>query len=195
MKITEAGPLGSRGSVPHQGGEKQPVSVVDRRRVGKSGKAAAVEPNLKPSYVQELEERVDRAEAALRRRIEELDEESRRSRERIRADLELRFAQRERDLLLEVLPMLDDLDRAAALASESPAIAEGLALVSARTNAFLKKHGCEQFVPEGEPFDPNSMDAVAVLEGPANQVVKVFQCGYVRGGELLRPARVAVGRP
>jgi|WetSurMetagenome_2_1015567.scaffolds.fasta_scaffold07872_3 molecular chaperone GrpE len=174
-------------------GERVPVSVVDRRRVGKPGGALPAEPNLKPTFVQELEERTRRAESSLKQRLTELEEDAARSRARIRADLEQQYARKEKDLLLEVLNFLDDLDHAAAVVSESPAVAEGLALVAARAGSFLERHGCVKVVPEGEPFDPETMEAVAVLEGPADTVVKVFRAGYSREGALLRPAQVAVG--
>jgi len=173
---------------------KKPLSIVDKRRVGKSEDAVATEPNLKPGFVQELEERTKRAEATLRHRITELDAEAQRSRERIRADLEQRFTRKEKDLLVEVLGLLDDVDRAAELTSEVPAVAKGLSLLLARADHFLKTHGCQKFVPEGEPFDPERMEATAVHEGPAGQVLRVFQAGYTRAGDLLRPAQVAVGR-
>lgn len=175
-------------------GERIPVSVVDRRRVGKPGAETSAEPNLKPSFVQELEARTLRAEAALKHRLAELEEDAARSRARIRADLEHQFAARERDLLLEVLPLLDDLDRAAALASDSPAVAEGLSLVAARTEGFLSRHGCVKAAPEGQAFDPETMEALAALDGPPGTVVKVFRAGYFREGKLLRPAQVAVGK-
>jgi molecular chaperone GrpE len=177
-----------------EAGEKIPVSVVDRRRVGKPGGAPAAEPNLKPTFVQELEERTQRAESTLKQRLTELEEDAARSRARIRADLEQQYARKEKDLLLEVLPFLDDLDHAAAIVSESPAVSEGLALVAARAGSFLERHGCVKVVPQGEPFDPETMEAVAMLEGPADTVVRVFRAGYSRAGELLRPAQVAVGK-
>lgn len=173
---------------------KKPLSIVDKRRIGKTEDAIATEPNLKPGFVQELEERTRRAEAALRQRIAELDAETQRARERIQTNLEQRFSRKEMDLLAEVLGLLDDVDRAAELSSEVPAVAQGLGVLSARADHFLKNHGCEKFVPEGEPFDPERMEATAVLDGPAGQVLKVFQAGYTRSGELLRPAQVAVGR-
>jgi len=173
---------------------KKPLSIVDKRRVGHGADAVSTEPNLKPGYVQELEERTRRAEAALRKRIAELDTETQRSRERIQADLEQRFERKERDLLVEVLALLDDVARAAALTSEAPAVAQGLVILRARAEHFLKTHGCEKFVPLGEPFDPERMEATAVLDGPAGQVVQVFDAGYGRNEELLRPAKVAVGK-
>lgn len=173
---------------------KKPLSIVDKRRVGQGADAVSTEPNLKPGYVQELEARTERAEAVLHQRLIELDAEAQRSRERIRGDLEQRFERKEVDLLVEVLGLLDDVDRAAALSSEVPAVAQGLGILSARVDHFLKSHGCEKVVPQGEPFDPERMEATAVIEGPAGQVVKVFQAGYVRGGEFIRPAHVAVGK-
>jgi molecular chaperone GrpE len=177
-----------------EAGEKIPVSVVDRRRVGKLGGAPTAEPNLKPTFVQELEERTRRAESALKQRLAELEEDAARSRARIRADLEQQYSRKEQELLLEVLPILDDLDHAEAMVSESPAVAQGLSLVAARAESFLAKHGCVKFAPEGEPFDPATMEAVTVLDGPADTVVKVFRAGYSREGVLLRPAQVAVGK-
>jgi molecular chaperone GrpE len=174
--------------------EKIPVSVVDRRRVGKAGGAPTAEPNLKPTFVQELEERTRRAESALKQRLAELEEDAARSRARIRTDLEQQYARKEQELLLEVLPILDDLDHAGAIVSESPAVAQGLALMASRAERFLTQHGCVKIAPEGEPFDPTTMEAVAVLEGPADTVVKVFRAGYSRDGALLRAAQVAVGK-
>jgi len=173
---------------------KKPLSIVDKRRVGHGADAVSTEPNLKPGYVQELEERTRRAEAALRQRVAELDAETQHSRERIRADLERQFERKEADLLVEVLGLLDDVDRAVALSSEAPAVAQGLEILSARVDHFLKAHGCEKLVPQGEPFDPERMEATTVLDGPAGQVVQVFQAGYARNGQLIRPAHVAVGR-
>lgn len=173
---------------------KKPLSIVDKRRVGLHSDAATTEPNLKPGFVQELEDRTKRAEAALRKRVAELDAEAQRSRERIRADLEHQFERKEADLLVEVLGLLDDVDRAVALSSGVPAVAQGLGILSARVDHFLRAHGCEKLVPQGEAFDPERMEATTVLDGPAGEVVQVLQAGYARAGQIIRPAHVAVGR-
>ncbi len=172
-----------------------PVSVVDRRRVGRGDAPAdqTTEANLKPTYVEELEQRVQQAERNLKTRVAELEEETRRSRERLLKDLEKRYEEKERALLTEVLDILDDVDRACSLTSEVPAVADGLALIAARAQRFLENHGCTKTEPRGEAFDPNTMEAVAVQPGPGNTVVSVLQAGYERGDTLLRPARVAVG--
>ena len=184
----EAGP-------PRGRGHKVPVSIVDKRRVGKEAGAADVpEPDTKPYYVQQLEERARRAEEAYRQRAEELRDETQRSRERLLRDLEKRFQDKEKAVLLEVLELLDDLNRACALTASEPKVAEGLTLIASRAGQFLKNHGCMSVNPLGEPFDPNVMEAVAMQEGPAETVVGVLQPGYLRGGELLRAARVVVGQ-
>jgi molecular chaperone GrpE (heat shock protein) len=173
--------------------QKAPVSIVDRRRVGRDDEAPSAEPNLKPSYVEQLEERVRKAEATLKAKVEALEEEARRSRERVERDLALRFEEKERALLQEVLDLLDDVDRAATMARQDPSVAEGLRVIIARGEQFLKHHACEKVVPDGAPFDPASMEAVAVQPGPSGTVVSVLQAGYRRGGHFLRVPRVAVG--
>jgi len=175
---------------------KASVSVVDRRRVGRAeeGKGPAAEPNLKPTYVEELEARVQRAEARLRERLAELEEEARKSRARVEKDLEKRFADRERALLLDLLGIFDDLERASSLAAGEAAVAEGLRLVGARIARFLESRGLSRFAPAaGEDFDPRTMEAVALQPGPQGRVASLLQPGYTLEGEILRPARVAVG--
>jgi molecular chaperone GrpE len=174
--------------------KKKHLNVVDKRRVGRDDETIeSREANLKPSYVEELEARVKLAEARLKERVAELDEEARRSRERVAADLQLRAADREKVLLLDVLEILDDLDRAATFASEAPAVKQGLDLVASRLDVFLSKHGCSKVSPLGDPFDPNTMEALQVLPGNKDEVVAVYAPAIRRGEALLRPARVAVG--
>lgn len=187
-------PPASELPLPASSGHKIPVSVVDRRRVGQAEGAEASEPDTKPLYVQQLEERVRRVEAAYKHQVADLQEETRRSRERLLHDLEKRFEEKERALLLEVLGLLDDVGRACALSTAVPQVAEGLELIASRAGQFLKSHGCRVLEPAGQPFDPSTMEAVGLLEGPEGQVVGVLQPGYVLGEALLRPARVMVGR-
>jgi molecular chaperone GrpE len=171
------------------------VSIVDRRRVGRSpGEIPETQADLKPTYVQELEERVKRAEQTLKDRIARLEEETQRSRQRLLHDLELRYEERERKLLLDVLGILDDLGRACALASAEPSVAQGLSLIAGRIHQFLSAHDCAPFSPEGQPFDPVTMEAVVLQEGREGMVTAVLQAGVLHKGGLLRPARVAVGR-
>lgn len=110
-------------------------------------------------------------------------------------------------LAKELLPALDNLDRAIDAAtpkgtpsgaqagdSEDPLLA-GVRLVRSEISAALARLGIEAFAPLGEVFDPNLHEAVAQqpVEGATSgAVAEVFQNGYRMGETVIRPARVLV---
>jgi molecular chaperone GrpE len=101
-------------------------------------------------------------------------------------------------LARELLPAVDNLDRALAAAEGSDDGADlvsGIKLVHADVIAALARVGIEPFSPEGEEFDPTCHEAVAQqpFEGTEpGTVVEVYQRGYRLGESVLRPARVVV---
>jgi molecular chaperone GrpE len=99
-------------------------------------------------------------------------------------------------LAKELLPALDNLDRAIAAApAGQDSVTDGFRLVHADLTAALARLGIEGFVPKGEPFDPTQHEAMAQhqVEGAApGTVVEVFQPGYRLNDFVLRPARVVV---
>jgi molecular chaperone GrpE len=111
-------------------------------------------------------------------------------------------------LARELLPAIDNLDRAlAAIGAADPeaagqaasngdgTLASGIKLVHADVIAALARHGIEPFSPQGEPFNPVYHEAVAqqLVEGAEpGTVVEVYQRGYRIGETVLRPARVLV---
>ena len=105
-------------------------------------------------------------------------------------------------LARELLPAVDNLDRALAAAEAASdgangadTLASGIKLVHADVIAALARAGIERFSPEGEPFDPQRHEAVAQqpVEGAApGTVVEVYQRGYRLGDAVIRPARVLV---
>jgi len=105
-------------------------------------------------------------------------------------------------LALELLPAVDNLERALAHADTSAEAGDdaatfvsGVRHVHTDVLGALKRAGIEAFSPEGEPFDPQYHEAVAqaaVPDASAGTVVEVFQPGYRRGENVLRPARVVV---
>jgi molecular chaperone GrpE len=99
-------------------------------------------------------------------------------------------------LAKELLPAIDNLDRALKAASEEQSpLAEGIKLVHTDLLSALQRVGVESFSPEGEPFDPQLHEAVAQqpIEGAeSGSVAEVFQQGYRLGDTVLRPARVLV---
>jgi molecular chaperone GrpE len=109
-------------------------------------------------------------------------------------------------LAQELLPAVDDLDRAVAAAQDAPGtdqdqdgastLVSGIKLVHAGVIAALARVGIEPYSPVGEQFDPQHHEAVAQqsVEGATpGTVVEVYQRGYrLHDGSVLRPARVVV---
>ena len=100
----------------------------------------------------------------------------------------------------ELLPALDDFERALAHAEAEEGDAEhhltkGIRLVQEQMLAALKRAGIESYSPQGETFDPHLHEAVATtpVEGAdPGTVVEVYQAGYRLGEDVLRPAKVVV---
>jgi molecular chaperone GrpE len=98
-------------------------------------------------------------------------------------------------LAKELLPALDNLDRAIEAAQDEDPLLAGVRLVRSELAAALARVGIEAFAPLGEPFDPNRHEAVAhqPMEGAvAGTVAEVYQNGYRMGDAVIRPARVLV---
>src|SRR5437762_7812251 len=104
-------------------------------------------------------------------------------------------------LAQELLPALDNLDRALAEAGggeaegRDEALLEGVRLVRSELHAALARAGIERFSPEGEKFDPSQHEAMAqrpVEDAKSGTVVEVLQPGYRHGATIIRPARVLV---
>jgi molecular chaperone GrpE len=99
-------------------------------------------------------------------------------------------------LAKELLPALDNLDRALDAAAEDDPLLQGVRLVRSEMKGALARAGIESFCPLGEQFDPSVHEAVATAQAPDGQasgtVVEVYQDGYRLGEGILRPARVVV---
>lgn len=100
----------------------------------------------------------------------------------------------------ELLPVVDNLDRAIHLAGDDEIIKpllEGVELTRKSFLDVLQKFNVEQVHPLGEPFNPEFHEAVAMVPNPAmepNSVMDVMQKGYTLNGRLLRAAMVAVSK-
>ena len=97
-------------------------------------------------------------------------------------------------LVRELLPVVDNLERALASAEEGEQhLAQGVRLVHSELIAVLERNGVEQFDPEGDKFDPAEHEALSVrAEGEPGVVMEVVERGYRSNGSVLRPARVVV---
>jgi molecular chaperone GrpE len=164
-----------------------------------NGTAEAAEQVLK-----DLEALRARAEAAEQARDEYLS-----LAQRTKADFENYQKRAARDLAVErryaltplaqdILPALDNLDRAmdaAKQAGETGPLVQGVALVQTQFLDILRRHGITRIDALGQPFDPNLHQAVMqqpTKDYPPSTVVLVLQHGYVIHDRVLRPASVAV---
>jgi molecular chaperone GrpE len=105
-------------------------------------------------------------------------------------------------LILEFLPVLDNLERALAAARSevgSTPLVEGIEMIARMFRSSLEKAGATPMETLGQPFDPGYHQAVAQVESPLdapqgayNVVVEEVQRGYLLNGRVLRPAMVKV---
>ncbi|HAZ95637.1 MAG TPA: nucleotide exchange factor GrpE [Porticoccaceae bacterium] len=102
----------------------------------------------------------------------------------------------------ELLPVVDNLERAlATIDVEDPAqksVAEGIELTLKTFVDVLVRFKVEAVDPAGQPFDAEFHQAVSMVPNPdlePNTVMDVFQKGYTLNGRLLRPAMVVVSKP
>jgi molecular chaperone GrpE len=136
----------------------------------------------------------DEARELLLRRQAEFDNFRKRT-ERERADY-LQFAGM--DLVKDMLPVLDDFDRALKTPNNSPEYARGVEMIYSRMYEMLKKMGLEPIVTDGKDFDPNlhqGVERVETKDAPDGRILDEFQRGYFFKGKMLRPSmvKVAVG--
>lgn len=98
------------------------------------------------------------------------------------------------DVVGEILPIFDNLERAAIYESAEK-VAEGLALTAKSVDSMLAKLNIEKFGAAGDAFDPNLHNAVMHCEDESlgeGVIAEVFQCGYKKGDKVIRYAMVKV---
>lgn len=181
------------------------------------GDSAAEEGTVMPGN-EEIPELAAPAEEGIADRLKQLEEElARKEAEaasnwdkfvRERADLEnyRKRAQREKEdllkygnesLLLEILPVIDNMERALNHVDEESmaAVVEGIELTLSMLLAAIRKFGATPIEAKGKMFDPayhQAMTQVESVDHAPNTVVDEFQKGYMLNDRLLRPAMVSV---
>ena len=100
-------------------------------------------------------------------------------------------------LVINLLPLLDDLERA--LRTVDIKLAgltwiDGIWLIYRKFQAVLENAGVQEIAAEGQPFDPKVHEAISEAPGEEGKVVSVVQKGYLLGDRVVRPAMVVVGR-
>jgi molecular chaperone GrpE len=116
-------------------------------------------------------------------------------RKRATRDVALAGERAKASLVRELLPVVDNLERALATANpEEDHLAEGVRLVHVELVNTLERNGIKPFDPAGEPFDPTVHEAISMREGDNGSgiVLDVVEKGYKLGDNVIRPARVVV---
>ena len=188
-----------------------PIKVVDRRwwvnqdQQGATPADASI-PSLKPTYVEDLErqlaekdKQLQDAIARYRQASTEFDE----SRLRLRREISKDIDRARREILADLLDVVDNLDRALDAARSNAtgdtlhALLKGVDLVRRQFLSKLEGFGVRRIESEGQPFDPELHEAVSAVPATPDQdgvIVGVIRHGYRIGEEVLRPASVAVAK-
>jgi molecular chaperone GrpE len=99
------------------------------------------------------------------------------------------------ELVRDILPVLDDFDRALQVETADANYAKGVGLIHQRLSEILTKMGVEPMETVGKRFDPNlhqAVERVPTQSADDQSIVGEFQKGYLYKGKLLRPAMVRV---
>ncbi len=167
-------------------GKKESPKSRDEKKEEKKykSKAAALEKE-----VAELKGKLDAEKDSHLRVAAEYDN----YRKRTQKEKEAIYSDAVSDTVKELLPLFDDLDRAAAFSGDS--IGEGLALILKSVPNVLSKLRIEPFGEKGDKFDPNLHEAMMHEENEEfgeSEIVEVFRKGYKIGEKIIRHALVKV---
>jgi molecular chaperone GrpE len=173
-----------------------------------SAASAPVDPELEADLGAELGLRGDQLQAELQAARQEAAEHLETA-QRVRAEFENYRKRVARDqaemaaragerLISELLPVLDNLERAidhVTAGGDLKQLLQGVEMVHKQMLGVLGKEGVEVIDPFGQPFDPAQHQAVGQREDasvPEGTVVEVYQKGYSLAGRVIRPAMVVV---
>ncbi len=184
-----------------------PVKVVDRRRLSPDGTAVRdAEPLLrKPTYIEELERQLAEKDRIVQEELSKYRKASvefEQARARMRKELAKDAERSRREVLISLLEVVDNLDRAidAARTAERPSdsLLQGVELVRQQFLSKLEGFNVFRVPSNGALFDPALHEAVSTVPpsdaAPDGHVAGVIRQGYRIGDEVLRPALVAVAK-
>jgi molecular chaperone GrpE len=180
-----------------QNDNKEAVSPEQAADGAKGASSSPGEASSVETLQQQLAER-DKELADLKDKYLRVLADAENARKRIRQQSEESVRVQRENFLRDVLPIVDNLERAVEAAQGSgngQPIVEGVEMVLRALLDFLRSHGVTQVTSVGQTFDPQLHEAVDQVHSPhhpPNTVVSEFHRGYLIGDRTLRPARVAV---
>lgn len=171
--------------------EQEPAAEAAAEGDSQEEPDAAQEPEELDELAKAQQEAADARDSYLR-----LKAEWDNFRKRTAAEREAEKVRASEKLVKDLIPVIDDLERAiehAKQTGEGGSLTEGVEAVTAKFLQILGKSKVEQIEAVGEPFDPNKHQAVGTQPDdsvPEETVVAVYQKGYQMGERVLRPAMV-----
>jgi molecular chaperone GrpE len=170
--------------------------MADRRHIPEAVEEAQVEE----TSIEELERRIAEVEAERDQRLADLQRVAAdfdNYRKRAARDQEALVARAHERLVKQLLPILDNLERALVSAAEheEEKVLEGVELIARELHQALRKEGLEEIETHGR-FDPHVHEALLTQPSEVEEgaVIEVLQKGYRLGDRVLRPARVVVSQ-
>ncbi len=184
-----------------------PVKVVDRRWWANTEASTAASDggsSLKPTYVEELEQKVVEKDKQIQEyltKYRQASSEFEEMRLRLRREISKDIERTRREILSELLEVVDNLERALDAAKRSPsadALLQGVEMVRRQFLSKLEGLGVKPIESGDGRFDPALHEAVSTVPASSPDqdgiVVGVIRQGYRIGADVLRPAAVAVAK-
>jgi molecular chaperone GrpE len=180
----------------HEGSDKTDKKQK-KKESGDQAAQAAPEADLQ-ERIQQLEQEVEESKDQLLRKAADFEN----FRKRLAREKEDSIKYANAALLSDVVPIIDDFERAIQSAADSKdfdAFHTGVSMIEQRMVGMLERNwGLKRFSANGEPFDPEKHEAIAVEETDQHDteiVLEDYQKGYLLHDRVLRPAKVKVARP
>jgi molecular chaperone GrpE len=199
---------------PRRSGTKKRNGTSTRRKIPvlatEDGKGNILQENGNSEIKEEIENpelskdsKPDPVKLQLQDKLLRLQAEFDNFRKRQARDFRKLCDQGKKELIEELLAVLDNYHRAEQLVKEGghsvEEIANGLMKTSEQLVEILRQEGLRELdVKKDDPFDPNIHEAMLAEDKEGldqDTVLKIFQKGYAMGSDLLRPAKVMVGKP
>ena len=194
--------------------ERKPAAAADAEGAQDASMDDELPVEVEAAELEDDDDDEHEADDGAAERIEALEREAKEARERhLRAVADLEnFRRRSRkeidegrakakeDTLRDILPVMDNLDRALSMSGAKvtlESLLEGVNMVKRQFQGVLERLGAQAFDSAGEPFDPARHEALSQAETadqPPGTVVHEMQKGYMLGNRLLRPALVSVAK-
>ena len=159
-------------------------------------KSASKKPNKSLKEIIKLKEEKEQLQDQLLRKIAEFDNYKKRT----NREFFDRVQNANEKLITELLPVLDDMERAldhAKQSKEIDSLLEGTELIQKKMIGILEKQGLEPLLAEGEEFNPDNHDALMQIENEnveSGKIIEEHLKGYILNGKVVRHSQVIVAK-